>query len=151
VPGDTNVILATINLKAINGGNATITIANPKIDSDRPNIDQGIITATIVSGSLSVPLSTGSITSSQIGIFRPSSGYWYFDYNLDGIVNKSFRYGGVGDKIIQGDWQGTGKDGIAIFRPSTGYWYFDYNLDGIVDKSFRYGGGTDQIIAGKWA
>ncbi len=29
-----------------------------------------------------------------IAIFRPASGDWYFDYNLDGIVDKSFRYGG---------------------------------------------------------
>ncbi|HUW86462.1 MAG TPA: PKD domain-containing protein, partial [Methanoregula sp.] len=85
-----------------------------------------------------------------IAIFRPSTGYWYFDYNLDGIVDTSFRYGGSGDQIIAGDWDGDEKDGIAIFRPSTGYWYFDYNLDGIVDKSFRYGGSTDQIIKGDW-
>jgi PKD repeat protein len=87
---------------------------------------------------------------SAIGIFRPSTGYWYFDFNLDGIVDNSFRYGGSTDQIIQGDWNGDGKDGIAIFRPSSGYWYFDYNLDGIVDKSFRYGGITDRIIVGKW-
>jgi C1A family cysteine protease len=95
---------------------------------------------------------TISITpgSDKITIFRPSSGYWYFDYNLDGIVDNSFRYGGSGDQIIKGDWQGTGTDGIAIFRPSTGYWYFDYNLNGIVDNSIRYGGSSDQIIVGKW-
>jgi len=85
-----------------------------------------------------------------IAIFRNSSGYWYFDHNLDGIINKSFRYGGSGDRIVKGDWDGDGKDGIAIFRPSTGYWYFDYNLDGVVDKFFRYGGSTDRIIVGKW-
>ncbi len=85
-----------------------------------------------------------------IAIFRPSTGYWYFDCNLDGIVNKSFRYGGSTDQIIAGDWDGDGKDGIAIFRPSTGYWYFDYNLDGIVNKSFRYGGSTDHIVTGDW-
>ena len=85
-----------------------------------------------------------------IAIFRPSTGYWYFDNNLDAIINSSFRYGGSTDQIITGDWLGTGRDGIAIFRPSTGYWYFDYNLDGIVDKSFRYGGSTDQIIKGDW-
>jgi len=88
--------------------------------------------------------------SSKIGIFRPASGMWYFDNNLDGIVDKSFRYGGVGDQIIAGDWQGFGTDGIAIFRPSSGYWYFDYNLDGIVDKSFRFGGVGDQIAKGDW-
>jgi len=85
-----------------------------------------------------------------IAIFRNSSGYWYFDHNLYGIINKSFRYGGVGDQIIKGDWNGTGRDEIAIFRSASGYWYFDFNLDGIVDKSFRYGGSTDLIITGKW-
>ena len=92
------------------------------------------------------------IVMDEIAIFRPSTGYWYFDYNLDGVVDKSFRYGGNTDRIIVGKWNGTWhlQDGIAIFRPSTGYWYFDNNLDGIVDKSFRYGGSTDQIIKGRW-
>ncbi|MCJ7770228.1 hypothetical protein MUP37_01485, partial [Candidatus Bathyarchaeota archaeon] len=93
---------------------------------------------------------SGNNSVANIGVFRPASGYWYFDNNLDGIVDKSFRYGGAGDRIIKGNWQGTGKDGIAIFRPSSGYWYFDNNLDGIVDKSFRFGGSDDQIIVGKW-
>jgi uncharacterized protein YneR len=90
-------------------------------------------------------------SNSWIAIFRSSTGFWYFDNNLDGIVDKSFRYGGSTDQIIAGDWDGDGLDGIAIFRPSTGYWYFDYNLDGVVDKSFRYGGSTDRIISGKWS
>jgi hypothetical protein len=93
---------------------------------------------------------SASMGNDGIAIFRSASGNWYFDYNLDGLVDKSFRYGGVGDQILKGDWNGTGKNGIAIFRPSSGYWYFDYNLDGIVDKSFRYGGVGDQIIAGDW-
>jgi len=88
-------------------------------------------------------------TNDGIAIFRPSTGYWYFDKNLDGVINSSFRYGGSTDRIIKGNWTGNG-DGIAIFRPSTGYWYFDYELDGIVDKFFRYGGSTDQIITGDW-
>ncbi len=89
--------------------------------------------------------------SDGIAIFRPSSGYWYFDYNLTGMVNQSFRFGNADDQIIKGDWSGTGSDGIAIFRPSSGYWYFDYDLDGIVDKSFRFGKPGDQAIVGKWA
>jgi len=93
---------------------------------------------------------SGNNSVANIGVFRPASGYWYFDNNLDGVVDKSFRYGGGTDRIITGDWQGTGKDGIAIFRPASGYWYFDNNVDGIVDKSFRYGGAGDQIIVGKW-
>ena len=85
-----------------------------------------------------------------VGIFRNSDGNWYLDYNNTGVIDKTVRLGQVGDIPVVGDWQGTGKDGIAIFRPSTGYWYFDYNLDGIVNNSFRYGGSTDQIINGNW-
>jgi hypothetical protein len=85
-----------------------------------------------------------------IAIFRPSTGYWYFDNNLDGIYEKSIRFGGSTDRIAAIDWQGTGHDSIAIFRPSTGYWYIDYNLDGIFDKSVRFGGSTDRILTGRW-
>jgi len=85
-----------------------------------------------------------------IALFRPPTGFVYFDYNLDGVGDTSFRYGSSTDQIIKGDWQGTGKDGIALFRPTSGYWYFDYNLDGIVDTSFRFGGSSDQIIKGDW-
>ena len=60
-PGATNVLLATVNLKSKQAGVSTITITKEQIDSDRPNIDGGVITATIVPGSLSVPVSTGSI------------------------------------------------------------------------------------------
>ena len=82
-----------------------------------------------------------------IAIFRPSTGYWYFDYNLDGTVDKSFRYGGRTDQILKGDWDGDGREGIGIFRPSTGYWYLDSNLDGTIDSSFRYRGSTAQLLS----
>jgi PKD repeat protein len=85
-----------------------------------------------------------------IALFRNSTGYWYFDSNLDGVSEKSFRYGNNGDRIIKGDWLGTGKDGIANVSSSTGNWSFDYNLDGIVDKSFLYGNSLDKIVAGDW-
>ncbi|MCK9593389.1 MAG: PKD domain-containing protein [Methanoregula sp.] len=86
----------------------------------------------------------------QIGVFRPATRYWYFDDNLDGKVEKSFRYGIAADQIMVGDWDGDGKDGIAVFRPATRYWYFDDNLDGKVEKSFRYGIAADQIMVGDW-
>jgi len=96
------------------------------------------------------PYWLGINRTTNIGIFRNATGFWYLDYNLDGSIDKSFRYGGSSDQIVKGDWDGDGKDGIAIFRPSTGYWYFDYNLDGVVNKSIRFGGSTDRIIVGKW-
>ena len=67
------------------------------------------------------------------------------------MLYQYFSYGKLGDQIVKGDWQGTGKEGIAVFRPTNGYWYFDDNLDGIVDKSFRFGKSGDVVIVGKWA
>jgi uncharacterized protein YneR len=95
-----------------------------------------------------IPLAAAQ--SSSPAYFRPSTGGWSFDFNFDGNSDKALAYGSSTDRIIVGDWNGDGKDGIAYFRPSTGYWYFDYNLDGIDNNYFRYGGSTDQITKGDW-
>jgi PKD repeat protein len=102
-------------------------------------------------GTLTRPDYIGVIFTANdgIAIFRNTTGFWYFDNNLDAIINSSFRYGVSTDRIIKGNWTGTG-DGIAVYRPATGYWYFDYNLDGAVNKFFRFGNNGDQIIAGDW-
>ena len=71
-----------------------------------------------------------------IAIFRPSTGYCYFDNNLDGKIDTSFRFGKSGDQILAGDWDGDGVDGITIFRPSTGYWYLNYSSTSTVDQTF---------------
>jgi hypothetical protein len=108
VPGATNVNLATVNLRAKSTGTATITLANRKLDSDRPGIDQGIITATLIPGTLVVsPPVTPTAYGDKNAIFRPSTGYWYFDFNMDGVVNKSFRFGGSTDQIMKGNWTGS--------------------------------------------
>jgi len=40
----------------------------------------------------------------DIAIFRPATGYWYIDTNLDGIIDASFRYGGSNDVPLIGNW-----------------------------------------------
>lgn len=84
----------------------------------------------------------------KIGTFN--NGNWNLDYNLDHISDIAFTFGQTGDIPIMGDWDTSGRDGIAYFRPSTGDWHFDYNHNGLEDKSFRYGGVGDQIIKGDW-
>ena len=56
------------------------------------------------------------IRKTELHIFRPSTGRWYFDTNLDGFYDKSFRFGNPTDQVIAGDWDGDEKDGIALFR-----------------------------------
>jgi hypothetical protein len=88
--------------------------------------------------------------TSDAGVFRPSNGYWYLDYNFDGVSDKSFRFGQNGDVPMVGDWNNDGTTDIGVFRPSTGTWYLDYNFDGVSDKSFRFGLRGDVPMVGDW-
>ncbi len=38
----------------------------------------------------------------DIGVFRPSSGNWYLDYNKTGFADKKFHFGTTGDVPITG-------------------------------------------------
>jgi len=84
-------------------------------------------------------------------VFRESTGYWYLDYNFDGIVDKTVKLGKGGDTQVVGDWNGAGTTGIGVFRKSTNYWYLDSNLDGTIDYQFRFGTNNDIPEVGHWA
>ncbi len=66
-------------------GTYSVTLTVTNVYGSHTRTRPGYITVT------SVPVNSGS---TQIGIFRPSTGLWYFDYNNDGTVDRSFRYGG---------------------------------------------------------
>ncbi len=88
--------------------------------------------------------------NTKIAVFRPSTGDWSFDYDLNGVSDRTFHWASSVDTPITGDFNGDGKTDIGVFRPSTGYWYFDYNLDGFSNKSFRWGTSGDQPLVGDW-
>ncbi len=53
----------------------------------------------------------------SIGVFRPSSGYWFFH---DG---PTVQWGASGDIAVPADYNGDGTQEIAVFRPSSGVWF----------------------------
>jgi len=80
-----------------------------------------------------------------LGIFRSSTGQWFFDVNGNGIwedCNVALCLGPFnvpppsppatadGDLPVVGDWTGTGFSNIGVFRPSTGEWFLDLNGNG---------------------
>jgi hypothetical protein len=99
---------------------------------------------------------SGSGTT-KIGIYRPSSGEWFLDYNGDGVFDagdKTYFFGGIaGDLPVVGDWSGSGTAKIGIFR-SGYFWILDYNGDGTYDngdQAFAYGGVAGDVpVAGDW-
>ncbi len=59
--------------------------------------------------------------TSDIAVFRPSTGTWYIDHSGGGSTVTS--WGADGDVAVAGDYDGDGRSDLAVFRPSSGTWY----------------------------
>jgi len=55
--------------------------------------------------------------TTDIGVFRSSTGWWYLTYDLNGSAEHQFVYGIPGDTPIADDWDGDGDATPAIYRP----------------------------------
>jgi hypothetical protein len=64
----------------------------------------------------------------DIGIFRPSDGSWWYSRSTDNQV-RIYSFGLGTDIITPGDFTGDGKTDISIFRPSTGEWFIQRSED----------------------
>jgi len=85
--------------------------------------------------------------ASKVGLFRPSDGTFYLDYNGNGTwdgcgTDRCLSIGLNGDTPLVGDWNGSGTSKVGVFRPSDGTFYLDYNGNGAWD-----GCGTDRCLA----
>jgi len=104
---------------------------------------------------------TGSGTS-QLGLFRPSTGEWFLNRNGNRAWNSCKKdtcitsFGEAGDLPVIGDWNGTGISKIGVFRASKGEWFLDSNGNGKWDGPsvdmyiVGYGESGDIPIVGKW-
>lgn len=72
-------------------------------------------------------------STTRIGVFRPSTGQWFLDYNGNGqwdgcdvdICINSF--GQEGQRPVVGNWNGDGISDIGVFDENTGEWNLDTN------------------------
>jgi FG-GAP-like repeat len=58
----------------------------------------------------------------DVSVFRPSVGEWYFIRSSSSIVNGA-AFGAPTDKPVAADYTGDGKTDLAFFTPSTGQWF----------------------------
>jgi len=81
----------------------------------------------------------------DISIFRPSGGEWWYLKSSGG--NAAFQFGAGTDKIVPADYTGDGKTDIGVFRPSTGQWFIMRSEDNSF-YSFPFGANGDVPLAG---
>jgi len=77
----------------------------------------------------------------DISIFRPSVGEWWYSRSSDNVV-RAGQFGTSTDIITPGDFTGDGKTDWAFFRPSTGFWFIVRSEDGSF-FSFPFGSNGD--------
>lgn len=82
----------------------------------------------------------------DISIFRPSNGEWWYQQSGDNVV-KALTFGVSTDKITPGDYDGDGKTDIAFFRPSTGEW-FVLRSSNLTFFAAPFGTSTDKPVPG---
>ncbi|HEY7744748.1 MAG TPA: multicopper oxidase domain-containing protein [Desulfuromonadales bacterium] len=94
---------------------------------------------------------------SEIGVFRPGTGQWFFDLDHSGTWNGCgiadlclAQFGATGDLPVTGDWDGDGRDEVGTFRQ--GQWFLD-NGDGKWDPGVdtaiaNFGVSTDIPVSG---
>jgi hypothetical protein len=98
----------------------------------------------------------------RIGVYRPSTGQWFLDWNGNRKNDNceadecAASFGLPEDLPVVGDWNGNGKDKIGVFRPSTGEWLLDFDGNEIwegcgVDLCLGpFGQAGDLPVVGKW-
>ena len=71
-------------------------------------------------------------------------GVWSVDYDLDGVPDETWYFGGVpGDVPLLGDIDGDGRPDLVIYR--NGKWFVSFHRDGVADRIFAFGGAPGDI------
>jgi hypothetical protein len=113
-----------------------------------------------VAGDVSLVGDWNGSGSSKVGVFRPSDGTFYLDFNGNGTwdgcgTDRCLQIGLSGDVPLVGDWNGSGASKVGAFRPSSGTFYLDYNGNGAwdgcsVDRCLAIGMNGDAPLVGDW-
>ena len=85
--------------------------------------------------------------SSDVAVYRPSSGVWYSLNSADGGF-QAVQFGIAEDRIVPGDYDGDGKTDRAVWRPSSGIWFIQKSSGG--NTIVQFGATGDVPVPGDY-
>lgn len=59
-------------------------------------------------------------------MYQESSGLWTIALSRYGYATYATTYGGLGYKVVAGDFNGLGQDDLAVYKEANGNWLFLY-------------------------
>jgi hypothetical protein len=84
----------------------------------------------------------------DVGVFRPSTGQWFFASGANLSIWGTATFGQSGDVPISADFDGDRKMDVAVYRPSTSRWYILTSSSGFgIIRSYTWGLSTDLPLA----
>ena len=135
-------VTITIGATALNGngilGNADATDQNFAL--------VGFNFAEQSAPNLNSPVDFDGDDKTDISIFRPGLGEWWYLRSSDG-GNRALQFGQGTDILVPADYTGDGKTDIAFFRPGTGEWFILRSEDASF-LSFPFGASGDKPTVG---
>lgn len=73
-------------------------------------------------GSVRAPFDFDGDGKTDLSIYRPTTGHWWYLRSSDG-GNRAFNFGGCPDCLTPADFTGDGKTDIAYYLQPTGQWF----------------------------
>jgi hypothetical protein len=129
-------------------GRVSFYAAGNQADNNNGGSGDQIYTASVVSRPSDSPADFDGDGKSDLSIYRPAVGEWFYQKSSDGVV-PGFQFGASTDKIVPGDYTGDGKTDIAIWRPSNGFWFILRSEDFLV-YGFPFGTDGDVPVPGDY-
>jgi hypothetical protein len=147
-----------ISASTANDGSQSITVPNIATTTGRIKIEAvGNIFFDICDKNISVTAGPASVKApfdfdgdnkTDVSIFRPSNGQWWWSRSSDGQTYAA-AFGNATDNIIPADFTGDGVADIALWRPTTGEW-FVLRSENMSFYSFPFGAAGDVPVPGDY-